>query len=340
MLFEYIWIDSQGELRSKTKVINEFTNNWRFKMEDIDRKVEMLPLWNYDGSSTGQAEGKTSEVLIKPCSIYNNPFIDNGYLVMCDTYLPDMKPLPTNSRYNAQIIFDRYKEQRPMYGIEQEFFIKNKEGYVLGFEDGNKPESQGKYYCGVGTGRALGRPFIMKAFNNCLKAGLKLTGMNAEVAPGQWEFQVCDYGINVCDQLYIMRYILHRTAEEYDYIIDFHPKPIDSTDWNGSGCHTNFSTEKTRGNDGIIHIYESITNIGRYHDVFMKEYGKDNDMRMTGALETSSFDKFSYGTGDRTASIRIPNNCVTDGRGYFEDRRPASNMDPYVVTSLLLKYSN
>ena len=69
----------------------------------------------------------------------------------------------------------------------------------------------------------------------------------------------------------------------------------------------------------------------------MNIYGKDNHLRMTGTCETSSYDKFSYGIGSRTSSIRIPTTTFYSKFGYFEDRRPSSNMDPYLVTSKLFE---
>tara|TARA_B100000900_G_C20503844_1_gene684954 strand:+ start:50 stop:1042 length:993 start_codon:yes stop_codon:yes gene_type:complete len=325
MLFDYIWLDSQGGLRSKIKVLDNF-----------DLKLESLPLWNYDGSSTGQADGQYSEVILKPCAFFKSPF-QTDYLVLCETMNKLLKPHSDNTRSNAVQIFKKHNEEKPMFGIEQEFFLKNSYGRILGFERGEHLKPQGDYYCGIGADNAFGRVFVEKAFENCLTAGLKMTGMNAEVAPGQWEFQVCDYGINAADQLYVMRYILSRTLEYYGICVDFHPKPIDSPDWNGSGCHTNFSTESMRNDvKGLDIIYEAIEKLEKKHDLCMQKYGKDNDKRMTGKLETSDFNKFSYGVANRTTSIRIPSEVYTRNRGYFEDRRPSSNMDPYVVTSLLV----
>jgi len=328
MLFDYIWLDSKGELRSKIKVLDNF-----------DKNLKNLPLWNYDGSSTGQATGDDSEVILKPCAFFESPF-QTDYLVLCETMNKLFKPHQDNTRSPAVEIFKKHDEEQPMFGIEQEFFLKNAYGKILGFERGEYLKPQGDYYCGIGADNAFGRVFVEKAFDNCIQAGLKMTGMNAEVAPGQWEFQVCDYGINAADQLYVMRYILSRTLEYYGICVDFHPKPIDSPDWNGSGCHTNFSTESMRNDvNGLGKIYDSIEKLSKNHDLCMQKYGKDNDKRMTGKLETSDFNTFSYGVANRTASIRIPSQVYADNRGYFEDRRPSSNMDPYVVTSLLVDIS-
>ena len=347
-LYEYLWLDAKGNLRGKTKVLSG----------DKPVDLEDLPVWNYDGSSTEQAEGKDSEVLIKPQAIFKDPFHKTGeetgvtgaYLVMCDTYLPSMKPHPTNSRFPANVTFKAFEHLKPRYGIEQEFFVKHRDvdgkiaGRVLGFGEGDvmklTPAPQGQYYCSVGSNNAFGRDFIIAAFHNCLKAGLNLTGMNAEVAPGQWEFQVCADGIAAADQLYVMRYILARTGESFDYTVDFHPKPLDSVEWNGSGCHTNFSTEPMREEGGYEVIKQALESLSKYQDLCMENYGVDNNLRMTGELETSNPSEFSWGVANRGCSIRVPNQTVTEGKGYFEDRRPASNMDPYIVTSLLLELTS
>lgn len=325
---EYIWIDGFYKLRSKTKILNTLNN---------DISVTECPIWNYDGSSTNQASTINSEVIIKPCVLYNDPFRGEPHkLVLCDTYTLDHYPHKTNKRYDAMKIFEKYKDLEPLYGLEQEFFII-KDGYPIGFPKNRiyHPLPQSNYYCGIGGDNAFGRNFIEKAFSNCLNAGLKLTGLNAEVAPSQWEFQLCCKGIDAADQLYIMRYILVRTAEEYGWSIDFSPKPIEG-DWNGSGCHTNFSTKPMRDENGYTVILDAINKLSLHHNNHMKLYGEGNEKRMTGDHETADYNKFTFGVANRGCSIRIPKQTEINNKGYFEDRRPASNMDPYIVTSLLL----
>ena len=331
---EYVWTDVNGVCRSKTKIL---PGSLKSNIFDVDR----YPMWNYDGSSTGQAEGSSSEVILKPVSIYNDPFrssISGDVIVLCETCNPDstFSPHKTNTRAQAADLFERNKHHEPMFGIEQEFFIcKNGRSIYWLMQS---PEAQGKYYCGVGGDCVIGREFIEKAFDNCLKAGLSMTGLNAEVAPGQWEFQVCAKGIAAADQLMVMRYILNRTAEQYGWQINFEPKPI-AGDWNGSGCHTNFSTKSMRDQGGYDVIISAINKLGENHDYHMENYGTGNELRMTGLHETSSYDSFSFGVADRTASIRIPRETELNKKGYFEDRRPSSNMDPYVVTSLIFSTS-
>ena len=345
-LLEYVWIDGYGTYRSKTKVV-----------KSPDAVAEYLdPIWNYDGSSTNQAAGSDSEVLIRPRVYFPDPFRRlplkeydstttekpeellercSNRIVLCDTWLPSGEPHPTNTRVAASKVFERYADQEAMFGIEQEFFLY-KDGKPLGFPAKGYPEPQRDYYCGVGASNAFGRDCVEKALDNFLYAGLNITGLNAEVAPGQWEFQVCTRGIDAADQLIMLRYILNRTAEEFGYDVVYHPKPL-SGDWNGSGCHTNFSTKCMREAGGMEHITSAIHKLEEKHLEHIEAYGIDNKLRLSGHHETAHWSKFSYGVANRGASIRIPRSTEADGCGYFEDRRPASNMDPYVVTSKILQ---
>ena len=330
MLVEYIWLDANGEPRSKTRLI-ESPKNKKGEKQNVE-----IPLWNYDGSSTGQATGNNSEVILHPISAYPDPFRGGDcILALCETLNPDMTPHSTNTRYLANEVFEKYKSVEPLYGIEQEFFLE-KNNCILAFADKeHQPEPQGKYYCGTGE-NCQGRNVIETAFKRCIVAGLTVTGFNAEVAPSQWEIQVCSTGINAADQLIILRYILNRTAETFSISINYHPKPRYGN-WNGSGCHVNFSTKSMRDENGYSVIENAIKNLEKKHSLHMEHYGKDNKVRMTGNHETSSYDTFTYGVGDRTASVRIPQDTFKNKSGYLEDRRPASNMDPYVVTRLLLE---
>ncbi len=331
---EYVWLGGNKELRSKTKVLqNELTC------------LEDLPKWNFDGSSTNQAAGEDSEVVIKPVALFKDPFREefmNPYIVLCDTYTPSGEPLEQNSRNWAKELFDQKLEEKPWYGIEQEYFIIDKKTKLpLGFPSEGNPNPQGQYYCSVGAQNSFGRVIAEKHLSACLKAGINISGLNAEVAPGQWEFQVgpCE-GIASGDHLWIARYLLIKVAENYGYEIDFEPKPVKG-DWNGSGCHTNFSTINIReGRDdktGLDYINEAIEKLSLKHNEHMEVYGSGNEERMTGLHETASYDKFSFGVANRGASIRIGNENSKNKKGYFEDRRPSSNMDPYLVTGMLFK---
>jgi glutamine synthetase len=343
-LLEYIWIGGNGELRSKIKIEK---NNVNCKINDNmadNLNNDKFPEWNFDGSSTGQANGEDSEVILKPQRCYKNPFFKEtyetiAYIVLCDTYLHSGEKTQTNTRYEANKLFNEKLEQEPWYGLEQEYFIiDSKTKLPYGYNANNM---QGQYYCSVGTENAYRREIAETHMQYCLYAGISISGINAEVAPGQWEFQVgpC-IGIIAGDDLWTARYILHKLGEKYNVIINFEPKPLDG-EWNGSGCHANYSTknmrEGTKERKGIDYINDAIERLSKKHKEHMQVYGKDNDKRMTGKFETASYDIFSDGIANRCASIRRGNDTFKNEKGYFEDRRPSSNCDPYLVTSKLFE---
>ena len=323
---EYIWLDGytpEPNLRSKTKVLTSET----------EPALDSLPIWNFDGSSTEQAEGNYSDCLLKPVKIIKDPQRKNGYLVLCEVLNPDMTPHSSNTRSSI-------KDNSNMWvGFEQEYFIYDGE-LPLGHIKGDmKP--QGEYYCGIGTDNVSGRNIVEHHLDVCLSAGLNLTGINAEVALGQWEFQVMGKGtLDSCDQLILCRYLLQRVAETYSVKINYHPKPLYGN-WNGSGLHTNFSNKKMREVGGKEY-FESIFNMFDVnHTKHIENYGSDNQMRLTGKHETQSIDKFSWGISDRGSSIRVPQATVNNGwKGYVEDRRPASNGDPYRIMKVISESVN
>jgi len=243
-------------------------------------------------------------------------------------------PIPTNTRRAAKATFDKALAEEPWFGIEQEYTLFNKDKVTpLGWPVGGFPGPQGPYYCGVGAENAWGRDVADLHYKCCLHAGVKIAGQNAEVMPGQWEFQIgpCE-GIDQGDHLWMARYLMVRVTEELGCCVSFDPKPVPG-DWNGAGCHTNYSTLKMREAGGYATIIEAIEKLGKKHEEHIAAYGTGNERRLTGAHETAPIDKFSYGVANRGASVRIPRTAEKDGCGYFEDRRPASNCDPYVVTA-------
>ena len=352
IIAEYIWIDGNGGLRSKTRTCDIKQSSRTYfsgNIENVDYlNHNIYKYWNYDGSSTNQADGTDSEVIIKPVRVCKDPFRKNNdyscTLVLCEAYYPDGRPVATNTRAKAKNIFDKYEELKPWYGIEQEFFIM--ESISIPSKISNQPvgiksidiaEPQGQYYCSIGSKNTFGRLVAEEAYQKALYAGIQCSGMNAEVAPSQWEIQVgpC-LGIDAADQLVLLRYILERVSECHNVQINFDPKPI-SGDWNGSGCHTNFSTTQMRHDGGYDYILRAIKKLELNHLDHMKVYGKNNKLRMTGKHETASYETFTYGVANRGSSIRIPRDTEKNKKGYFEDRRPASNMDPYLVTSMILQ---
>lgn len=324
---EYIWLDGYKptqSLRSKTKIVHDFSG-----------KLEDCPEWSFDGSSTEQAEGGSSDCLLKPVAIFPDPARKNGYLVMTEVLNADGTPHETNAR--ATIDDDNGDF---WFGFEQEYFLWDPEtDKPLGFPAGGYPGPQGPYYCGVGATKAYGREVIEDHLDQCLEAGLNVEGINAEVAAGQWEFQIFAKGAKAAgDQIWVARFLCERNAEKYGLAINWHPKPLGDLDWNGSGMHANFSNEyiRTAGSkEKIEAVCEAFRDVVDEH---IEVYGADNDKRLTGAHETAAIDQFSYGVSDRGASIRIPVYTATHGwSGYLEDRRPASNGDPYKIAARIIK---
>jgi glutamine synthetase len=310
------------QLRSKTRVF-----------EDADGMN--LPDWSFDGGSTNQASVHMSDVTLRPVRVYKDPFVDEGYLVMCDTWVDGDTPHASNSRYplEVQVINEKIEQHAPLFGFEQEYTMLNHKGLPLAWDEKNH-EVQGDYYCGVGTSKIYRRSLVMKHLDYCLFAGVGIYGINAEVMPGQWEFQTSPQDpMKSSDDLWIARYILARLAEEENVIISYDPKPM-TGEWNGAGCHTNFSTEWMRDSwDGILHAVDCLS---RTHETHMKDYGKGNELRMTGGCETSDPSVFTMAESDRSCSVRIPIHVADAECGYIEDRRPAANIDPYVVCRHLL----
>jgi len=327
---EYIWLDGYKptqQLRSKTKVVSDFSG-----------KLEDCPVWCFDGSSTEQAAGGSSDLLLKPVFICPDPDRKNGYLVMTEVMNADGTPHESNGR--ATIDDD---DGDFWFGFEQEYVLWNIETHSpYGFPaPGYFPAPQGPYYCSVGGEYIVGRDIVEKHLDLCIEAGLNIEGVNAEVMKGQWEYQIFAKGAKEAgDQIWVARYMLERVAEEYGIRINLDPKPVPG-DWNGSGMHANFSNTvlRTCGDkatyDKICEAFGASQEIINAH---IAVYGADNDKRLTGRHETQSIDKFSYGVSDRGASIRIPIIAVENGyKGWLEDRRPASNADPYKVASRIIK---
>lgn len=328
----YVWIDGTDEnLRCKTRTVDKEPTH-----------PEDCPEWNFDGSSTGQAEGSNSDVFLRPVALFRDPFRrGKNKLVLCETLDYQKRVIETNKRSTCAKIMQQVKDEKPWFGIEQEYTLLDEDNHPFAWPRHGFPGPQGPYYCGVGANKVYGRDIAEAHYRACLYAGVKIAGTNAEVMPAQWEFQVgpCE-GIQMGDHLWMARFLLHRVAEDYGVIITFDPKPIPG-DWNGAGAHTNYSTLKMREAGGIKYINEAIEKLALKHDEHIKAYdpkhGKDNERRLTGRHETSSLFEFSAGVANRGASIRIPRQVSEDGCGYLEDRRPSSNCDPYCVTEMLCR---
>ena len=318
---EYIWIDGQkptAKLRSKTKVVPE---------------GQEPPIWGFDGSSTEQAPGSSSDCVLRPVKVVPDP-IRGGHdvLVMCEVLTVDMEPHESNTRAPLQAVAERYADHEPWFGLEQEYtFFKDGRPHgwpVMGF-----PAPQGGYYCGIGADEIWGRDVVEAHTKACIDAGLAISGTNAEVMIGQWEFQIGPLSpLEVGDQVWLARWLLYRIAEDFDISAHLDPKPVEG-DWNGAGMHTNFSTKEMRESyDAIIAACEAL---GKRADEHIKNYGAGIEKRLTGLHETAPWTEYSYGVSDRGASVRIPWQVAKEGKGYIEDRRPNANADPYVVARLI-----
>ena len=300
--------------------------------KDFSGNLEDCPMWNFDGSSTNQADGSSSDCLLKPVAIFPDPDRNSGYLVMCEVMNADGTPHDTNGR--ATIIED---DDDFWFGFEQEYFLWDPETNLpFGFPRDHTP--QGQFYCSVGAKNAYGRDVIEDHLDQCLEAGLNVEGINAEVAVGQWEYQIFAKGAkDAGDQIWVSRYLAERNAEKYGLHVEWHPKPLGATDWNGSGMHANFSDGRMRDKGGEELMTKICEAFGRNIKKHIEVYGAYNDQRLTGLHETQSIHEFSFGVSDRGASIRIPVTTMEDGWiGRLEDRRPASNGDPYKIAAAII----
>lgn len=336
-LVEYIWLDGSlpsQQLRSKTRVI-EYTESY---------SLDDLPDWSFDGSSTGQAQGGDSDLILKPVCLVKDPIRQkNNSLVLCEVWDAE-KPHTSNSRAPLRELLDKVKKElEPKVGFEQEFtFLKS--GEPLAWLSNPQPQKQGSYYCGVGSGKVFGRELAEAITQACIDAGLQVFGANAEVLPGQWEVQIGYRGFSMddaellvsVDHLILFRWLAARIAEQFEISVSFDNKPVKGN-WNGSGCHTNFSTSDTRNpEEGLKAVKRYISLLEKQHSQHITFYGHGLAERLTGEFETCSINEFKSGIADRAASIRIPRQVQQKGYGYLEDRRPGANCDPYVVLEKIL----
>jgi len=329
IMAEYIWLDGRkptAKLRSKTKII-----------DGPIEKVEQIPVWGFDGSSTEQAEGHFSDCGLKPVYFIPDPVRGTpNILVMCEVLNADGSPHATNTRHVLENVATQFSSQKALFGIEQEYTLYE-DGRPVGWPEKGFPHPQGRYYCGIGVDEVYGRGVVENHMQACLKCGISISGINAEVMPGQWEFQIGPLSpLDAADQLWLARWLLYRLGEDHNVYAKLDPKPMPG-DWNGAGGHTNFSIEPMRQDNGIEVIKATCEKLKNFHAQHIAVYGADNNKRLTGKHETCSINEFRYGVGDRGASIRIPARVSNEGKGYLEDRRPAANLDPYQVFTALLE---
>lgn len=369
---EYVWVDKKGNPRSKVKTFEK-----RRSIDDVSSiTLQDVPVWNFDGSSTEQNVGQNTEVVLIPVRLYYNPLEDTEtlycpLLVLCElshTYPTQntvysasspsssspTPPPPAVDKFNtrkwAKFVADKFAHMEPLYGCEQEYSILDPKTCLPYRWEEYGSEKQGDFYCSVKYPYCQGEQFVKEHYNACLKCGIAISGYNAEVLPSQWEYQIGPQDLlKVADDMIMARYLLYRLSAKYDMLITFNPKPLktysykiddfstkEHNDWNGSGCHINFSTNDMRAPGGIIHIENAIVNLSKNHKQILQHYG-DNRHRLTGHHETSNPEIFTHGVGTRNTSVRIPNQVSMNGYGYFEDRRPASDIDPYLALAALLE---
>ena len=322
---EYLWLDgcTPTEIRYKTKVVRDF-----------GKSVDGVPEWGFDGSSTEQADGGSSDCVLKPVRVYPNPLEMDSSIVLCEVWNVDDTPHSTNTRRKLEETLEDLEDNiNEWVGFEQEYTLYDLDtSKPLGWPDVGEPPPQGDYYCGRNVGEHISREHL----NACIEAGVEICGTNAEVMLGQWEYQIGAGGsIHMSDDLWVARWLMERICEKHNVSVSLHPKPIQG-DWNGAGCHTNFSTQEMREEDGDLLIGKAIEKLEPKHQEHIEAYGVDNDQRLTGLHETCDINTFRWGVSDRGASIRVPWQVHRDGKGYLEDRRPSSNCDPYVVVEKLV----
>jgi len=336
----YIWIDGTSPtqtLRSKVKIVPH-------KEQSIT--LNDFPQWNFDGSSTYQATGHDSDLVLQPICFVDDPILGTGnYLALCDVLNPDGTPHVSNKRARLVQMMEKFgKAHDPWLGFEQEYTLFSGQ-QPLGWPERGYPAPQGPFYCGVGADEVFGRELVEAHAQACIDAGIMLYGTNAEVMPGQWEFQIGYRGVDtesadpvtVADHLWIARWLLYRLGEEFGISAKLHPKPVKG-DWNGAGKHTNISTKEMRDpKTGMDAINKAIKALEARHSEHIAVYGHDLEQRLTGKHETAHITQFIAGIGDRGASVRIPRPVATKGYGYLEDRRPGANANPYEVAAILVE---
>tara|TARA_B100000745_G_scaffold288516_1_gene226001 strand:- start:269 stop:1297 length:1029 start_codon:yes stop_codon:yes gene_type:complete len=327
---EYIWIDGSeptAQLRSKTKILEPYSEKYH------QLSIKDCPDWGFDGSSTNQAPGENSDCVLKPVRLYKNPLESNCALVLCEVWDVNYKPHPTNHRYKLDdLYYTQHSAKDVWVGIEQEYTLYEN-GRPLGWPVEGEPAPQGDYYCGRNKGEHIAREHM----DACIKAKIKIGGINSEVMLGQWEYQVgADAPLRISDDLWTARWLLEKICDKYNVSVTLEPKP-EHGDWNGAGAHVNFSTKAMRDEGGDVAIHKAIKKLEQKHLEHIEVYGSGNEDRLTGKHETCPITEFRWGISDRGASIRIPWQVEKDGKGYLEDRRPAANCDPYVVCHKLIE---
>ena len=273
---EYIWMDGATptqKLRSKTRIL---------QLDNKSVKIEDFLEWGFDGSSTYQAPGNDSDLTLKPVRFVKDPIrCGNNYLVLCEVFNPDGSAHSTNTRAELRRVLSAGAEkEEPWFGFEQEYTLfKNRT--PLGWPDKGYPAPQGPFYCGIGADEVFGRELVEKHLKCCLEAGILIFGVNAEVMPGQWEFQIGYRGfkgesadpLTAADHAWLARYLLYRLGEDFKITATLDNKPVKGN-WNGAGQHTNFSLKSMRNPSiGKQSIDSAISLLSKKHQEHISVYG-------------------------------------------------------------------
>jgi len=341
---EYIWPGTKRiDLRSKTRTLD---------IASV-KSLKDLPEWEFDGSLTSQSYGNNADVVLRPIQYYPDPFRGgNNVLVLCECILPERRtPIPTNTRDLAGQVFSQIEQYETAFSIIQEYGLMVPEGTTpcgcpLGWPRVGFPKGAGqdqKY--AVGINQRAGHRIAEAHFRACLYSGMQITNLHSGKYKGDWSFQLGSAGgMQVSDQLMVARWILLRVGEEFGVSVSFDPKPYKDSD-HLRRATVQFSTVRMRDTaKGFSRIVRAVEKLGRRHREHLAVYGMSNISRTTSAYENGPLSKFSYGIANVRASVNIPRKAKQMNAGYFEDRRPSSNMDPYVVTAkiartIILEYS-
>lgn len=360
----YVWLDGTKGLpcvRAKTMIMRgAFVDVPTWTRADLLKLLASGSFrdWRADGSSTEQADTNSSDILLRPVNVFRDPIRFDGvsFIVLCEVFNYDGTEHKTNTRAAARVRRDSVKSQEPCCTFEQEFVLRHVHQHnpsmplaeVYGFPTdlSQRPEQQGKYYCGVGRDRVFGgREIVEEMMDACLNAGIEIQGENSEVLPGQWEFQIGGANVDAleaADQLWVARMLMQMVGERWGLAVDFSPKPVDlpgeEDKWNGSGCHTNFSTRLMRHADSLAPATEACKRLSQSDriEAHLAVLGESTDRRLIGKCETGDPKVFTWGVGNREASVRIPTELNGNNPGYIEDRRPSANCDPYKVVEAMM----
>lgn len=333
-ILEYIWIDGRGNLRSKYRTAFPKFDSYA----DAAHNYIAVKDWNYHDSSTYQASTENTEIALIPVAYYLNPFFEQGraFLILCKTYNADGSPTNTNFRHDAEKLFESSTSHYldPYFRINQEYFIIQSSGTTNFAPLCSYEQPQPDYYCGVGN--VTLRNLAEKHYQYCLNAHLKISAVNAEMEPTQWQFQIGPSSkISASDELWVARYILVKLSEEFRVCICFKPKSLPNPSNSSSlHLHTSFSTQETRdaqNQNGLKCIYQYIDRLSKKHTEHICIYGHNSNRVHSG----SDYHTFSFASGYRGNNICIPKSVLKAGCGYLEDMRPASNADPYRVTAAI-----